>query len=101
VGWLVNTVIGIALWMLPLNRARFPRTQGRYPRRMVAACFTLLNGGLVLRLVGEPWYQLGGETASPLRCFSCRPSRSRSALRSSSSSRGSAFARPRCRARAR
>jgi len=64
VGWLVNTVIGIALWMLPLNRSRFPRTQGRYPRRMVAACFTLLNGGLVLRLVGEPWYQLGGATVA-------------------------------------
>ncbi|MBC5804346.1 MAG: hypothetical protein GIX03_15370 [Candidatus Eremiobacteraeota bacterium] len=64
VGWLLNTVIGIALWMLPLNRARFPRTQGRYPRRMVAACFTLLNGGLVLRLVAEPWYQLGSETVA-------------------------------------
>ncbi len=31
---------------------------------MVAACFTLLNGGLVLRLVGEPWYQLGGATVA-------------------------------------
>ncbi len=39
VGWLVNTVIGIALWMLPLNRARFPHTQGRYPKGMPAACF--------------------------------------------------------------
>src|SRR5579884_895217 len=32
VGWLVNLVIGIAWWMLPLNRDRFPDTAGRYPR---------------------------------------------------------------------
>ncbi|HKE37927.1 MAG TPA: hypothetical protein VKB39_10860, partial [Candidatus Baltobacteraceae bacterium] len=31
VGWLVNTVIGVALWLLPLNRQAFPETQGRYP----------------------------------------------------------------------
>ncbi len=63
VGWLVNTVIGIALWMLPLNRARFPDTQGRYPKGMAAACFVLLNGGLVLRLVSEPWFALGAKPA--------------------------------------
>ena len=60
VGWLVNLVIGIALWMLPLNRERFPSTQGRYPPRAAFACFGLLNGGFALRVVGEPWYQLGG-----------------------------------------
>jgi hypothetical protein len=60
VGWLVNLVIGIALWMLPLNRERFPATQGRYPTAVVYACFVLLNSGLVLRLIAEPWYQLGG-----------------------------------------
>jgi hypothetical protein len=60
VGWLVNIVIGIALWMLPLNRERFPETSGRYPSRLVYACFALLNGGLILRLIAEPWFQLGG-----------------------------------------
>ena len=60
VGWLVNIVIGIALWMLPLNRARFPATNGRYPSAAVYACFALLNGGLLLRLIAEPWFQLGG-----------------------------------------
>jgi hypothetical protein len=60
VGWLVNIVIGIALWMLPLNRERFPETSGRYPSALVYACFALLNGGLILRLVAEPWFQLGG-----------------------------------------
>jgi hypothetical protein len=60
VGWLVNIVIGIALWMRPLNRERFPATQGRYPTAVVYACFVLLNSGLGLRLIAEPWYQLGG-----------------------------------------
>lgn len=60
IGWLVNTVIGIALWMLPLNRERFPQTQGRYPAAAAYACFWLLNGGLVLRVLGEPWFVLGG-----------------------------------------
>ena len=60
VGWLVNIVIGIALWMLPLNRERFPARQRRYPTSIVYACFLLLNGGLALRLIAEPWYQLDG-----------------------------------------
>lgn len=64
VGWLVNIVIGIALWMLPLNRQRFPSAQGRYPTRAVILCFALLNVGLLMRLVCEPWYQLGGQSFS-------------------------------------
>jgi hypothetical protein len=64
VGWLVNIVIGIALWMLPLNRERFPATQGRYPTVVVYTSFVLLNSGLVLRLIAEPWYQLNGNPAA-------------------------------------
>lgn len=55
VGWLLNTVIGVALWLLPLNRARFPESQGRYPERATRTSFYLLNIGLVLRLLCEPW----------------------------------------------
>ncbi len=54
VGWLVNLVMGIALWFLPVNRARFPKSRGRYPEGAVWTIFGLLNVGLVLRLVGEP-----------------------------------------------
>lgn len=64
VGWLTNIVIGIALWMLPLNRERFPATQGRYPAYAVPACFLLINGGLLVRLLAEPWFQLGDKPAS-------------------------------------
>jgi len=58
VGFLVNIVIGIALWMLPLDRERFPDTQGRYPAAAPLLCWWLLNGGLTVRVVVEPLQQL-------------------------------------------
>lgn len=54
VGWLVNTVIGFALWLLPLNRQRYPKTQGRYAAWMPLSIYMLLNGGLLMRIVSEP-----------------------------------------------
>lgn len=59
VGWLVNVVIGIALWLLPLNRERFPQTKGRYPAAAVWLCYALLNIGLLLRVIFEPLFALG------------------------------------------
>jgi hypothetical protein len=56
IGWLVNTVIGIGYWLLPLNRRRFPQTQGRYPQGLAVTSFYMLNVGLVVRLVTEPWF---------------------------------------------
>jgi len=44
--------------MLPLNRNRYPQTQGRYPQPAPTICFYLLNGGLTVRLVAEPLQQL-------------------------------------------
>lgn len=54
VGWLVNMVIGFALWLLPLNRDRFPKTQGRYAPWMPITIYLLLNGGLIARILSEP-----------------------------------------------
>ena len=59
VGWLVNVVIGVALWMFPLDRARYPEMQGRYPAKAPIWCYFLLNVGLVIRILVEPWLQLG------------------------------------------
>ncbi len=56
VGWLVNTVIGVALWLLPLNRKAFPETQGRYPEFAARAAYSSLNVGLILRIVVEPLF---------------------------------------------
>ncbi len=59
VGWLVNIVIGIALWMLPLARDRFPQTAGRYPAGAPVLVYALLNGGLALRILAEPLLSAG------------------------------------------
>ena len=66
VGFLVNIVIGIALWMLPLDRERFPQTQGRYPTVAPALCWWMLNGGLVVRVIAEPWQQLANPSSLSL-----------------------------------
>ncbi len=57
VGWLVNLVVGVAWWMLPLNREVYPATAGRYPRWAPLTVWILLNGGLAARLVSEPALQ--------------------------------------------
>ena len=63
VGWLVNVVIGVALWMFPLDRERYPHTQGRYPEAAPLWSYLLLNVGLALRIVVEPLFQLGPPNA--------------------------------------
>lgn len=58
VGWLVNIVIGVGLWMFPLNKAVFPDSSGRYTLPLARLCYFGLNLGLVTRLITEPifWY---------------------------------------------
>ena len=64
VGWLVNVVIGMALWMFPLDRERYPETKGRYRSNDVMWCYALLNVGLPMRVVSESWLNLAdGGTA--------------------------------------
>ena len=69
VGWLVNTVIGVALWLLPLNRKAFPQNQGRYPERLARISFVMLNVGLPLRLVVEPIHSSAPTTATRALLF--------------------------------
>lgn len=62
VGWLLQLITGVAFWMFPRHPTRPPRGDDR----LGWAGFGLLNVGMVLRLVGEPW-QLGfGGPAWPL-----------------------------------
>jgi hypothetical protein len=71
VGWLVNLVIGIAWWMLPLNRERFPSTAGRYPPNAPYLVWWLLNAGLCLRVVSEPYLAIGIVPRAALVVASC------------------------------
>lgn len=60
VGWLVNMVIGFSLWMLPTNVRRFPESRGRAPSAQAMLVYYLLNCGLVIRILVEPWSDVSG-----------------------------------------
>ena len=55
VGGVVLMIVGVALWMFPLDRERFPDARGRYRPGVARACYALLTGGLLLRAVVEPF----------------------------------------------
>ncbi len=55
VGFFLSTVMGVAFWMMP-------RPGGIRQEGWEAACFYLLNAGLLLRAGAEPWWRL---TAAP------------------------------------
>ncbi|HZW28516.1 MAG TPA: hypothetical protein VFF08_08655 [Trueperaceae bacterium] len=54
VGFFLSMVMGVAYWMLP-------RPGGIRQTGFEAVTFALLQSGMVLRVVGEPWWRLGGD----------------------------------------
>ena len=62
VGWLTQLIFGIAFWLFPRYSANRPRGS----ESLAQVSFVLLNLGLLLRIVGEPWLALGGNTGSLL-----------------------------------
>ena len=56
VGWLSQLVFGVAYWMFP----RYSAEQPRGSERLGWATFALLNLGLLVRAIVEPWHTLGG-----------------------------------------
>ena len=54
VGWLTQVIFGVALWMFPPWSKHAPRGPGA----VNWACYSLLNAGILLRLVAEPWNTL-------------------------------------------
>ena len=56
VGWLGLMVMGVAWWMFPLMKEQHPETRGRYHLPTVYAVYYVTVGGLLLRVVGEPWF---------------------------------------------
>jgi hypothetical protein len=61
VGWLTQLIFGVAYWLFPRYSAESPRGSDR----LGWASLVLLDLGLVLRVVGEPWAAVGG-TVGPL-----------------------------------
>jgi hypothetical protein len=64
VGWITQMIFGVAYWMFPRRTAELPRGD---PAPAVAT-LALLNAGLLLRAVAEPWQALrpGGAAATLL-----------------------------------
>src|SRR5438093_958591 len=56
VGWLTQLIFGVAFWLFPRYSAERPRGS----ERLGWLSFALLNLGLALRVVGEPWRSLTG-----------------------------------------
>jgi hypothetical protein len=50
VGWVTQMIFGVIYWMFPI----ITRANPRGDERLGWGCFVLLNGGLLLRVVGEP-----------------------------------------------
>ncbi len=62
VGWLTNLIFGVALWLFPRHTAEQPRGSDA----LGWAAYAALNGGLLLRLLGEPLLLSDGRGASLL-----------------------------------
>jgi len=62
VGWLTQLIFGVAYWMFPRYSAERPRGS----ERLGWTTFALLNVGLLLRVIAEPWHALAGRGAALL-----------------------------------
>ncbi len=54
VGWITQMIFGVAHWMFPRRSAELPRGD---PAPAIVT-LVLLNAGLLLRLVAEPWHSV-------------------------------------------
>ncbi len=53
IGFFLGMVMGVAYWMMP-------RPGGLRQERLEAMTFFILNSGIVLRLMTEPWWRMTG-----------------------------------------
>src|SRR5690606_33864207 len=53
VGFFLSMVMGVAYWMLP-------RPGGIKQTRLEMTTFLFLQAGMLLRVIGEPWWRAGG-----------------------------------------
>jgi hypothetical protein len=58
VGWVTQLIFGVVFWMFPKHSSAHPRGS----EALGWATYGLLNAGLVLRSVGEPWMSAAAGT---------------------------------------
>lgn len=51
IGWLTQLIFGVAYWMFPV----YSREKPRASENLGWAIYILLNAGLILRAIAEPW----------------------------------------------
>ena len=54
VGWVTQLIFGVVYWMFP----KYSMEQPRGSETVAWAVFWLLNAGLLLRVIAEPWHSL-------------------------------------------
>ncbi len=59
VGWLTQLIFGVAFWLFP----RWSRERPHGPAWVMWLVYTLLNIGLLMRLVSEPYPMMAGRQA--------------------------------------
>jgi hypothetical protein len=62
VGWLTQLIFGVAFWLFP----RYSAAQPRGSERLAWAAWGLLNSGLVVRALAEPWHAVSGRGGNAL-----------------------------------
>ena len=55
VGWITQIIIGVSIWMFP----RYSKKKPKGPDAVGWATFVLINLGLLIRVVLEPWQPAG------------------------------------------
>jgi hypothetical protein len=55
-GWVAQTIFGVALWMFPRQSRERPRGN----EALAVATYVTLNAGLVIRVMAEPMLAVGG-----------------------------------------
>jgi hypothetical protein len=58
VGWVTQLIFGVGFWMFPKESSTRPRGS----ERLGWAAYGLLNVGLLLRVIGEPWLSMSAST---------------------------------------
>lgn len=51
IGWITQVIMGVSVWMFPRKK----RSRKKEQSRLAVGAFFLLNGGLVLRFLSEPF----------------------------------------------
>ena len=59
IGWITQVIMGVSVWMFPRKR----RNRKKEQSTLVTSAFFLLNGGLIVRFLSEPFLPFVSDSA--------------------------------------